>query len=210
MIYIILFVLLGVKLIPFFLDCPSLYFAGQDILIILLLLMMKKADTITRILVSILIGFTSFFVVSEIISIEKAFIASPIITCVIFICLFLSFKGRFAFDKLGNDGYNRLKVQMVVKEPKKMIPLLGAVRFFDPFGSVFFTFMGYKMYFCKNTKKLKLKQFAHNKKYKYFDTQITHDEFFRRYHNMRHEKYNLFKNNCRSIFPNPKDYIKWK
>ena len=210
MIYLILIVILGVKFIPFFLDCPSLYFAGQDFLIILLLYNMKKKDTLTKILAALLIGFTSFFFFCEVLDIQAAFIASPVITFVLLSVLFVSFRGRFSFDKLDTDVYEKSKVQMVVKEPKRIIPLIGAARFFDPFGSVFYTCNGYKMYYCAKTNKLEIKKFAPSKKYKYFDTQITADQFFTRYHQMTNKRYNIIKNNCRSIFPNPKQYVKWK
>ena len=198
--------IVGVKIFPYFFDLPAFYFAGQDIIAILLLSLMIKKKTYIYFIVSFLMAFLSYFIFAEFIGSNKALHAPPIVF-MFFVLIFVFFhRGRFSFDKLKSGIYNPNKVQIYIKKPKGLYAFIGSFMFLCPCGSIAYLYGGYKYSYSRKTKTFTKKRFnPKNINGKIQDTQL-HKNILE---SKIGTKYNLFKNNCRSIFPNFQNYLQW-
>lgn len=206
MIWLVGIMIVGVKIFPYFFDLPAFYFAGNDFIIILLLILITKKKTYTYFVVALLVAFVSYFIAAELLGSTKAFHAPPV-TFIILVLLFVFFiRGRFSFNRLKAGVYNPNKVQIYIKKPKGLYALIGSFMYGCPCGSIAYLYGGYKYSYSRKTKQFTKKRFdVKNINGKIQDTQL-HRKILE---DKIGTKYNVFKNNCRSIFPNFQNYLQW-
>ena len=206
MIWLVGILIIGVKFCPYFFDSPTLYFVGNDFIIILLLVSMIKKKTYTYFLIALLVAFLSYFIAAELLGSDKAFHAPPILFIAFLFCFIFYFRGRYSFDKLKAGVYDPNKVQIYIKKPKGLYALIGSFMYGCPCGSIAYLHGGYKYSYSRKTKRFTKKRFdVKNINGKIQNTQL-HKQIL---DNKIGTKYNVFTNNCRSIFPNFKTYLQW-
>lgn len=106
---------------------------------------------------------------------------------------------KLSWDRVKCDGYNPEIVQVVMVKPKNLITYLGALLWFDPVGSIMYTYKGKIHGFKKRLEYPYYMDYAPRCCVKYKNTNIHPQEFEDKVKRNMKRRFNLFRFNCRHL-----------
>lgn len=149
--------------------------------------------------------FIGFFLLNEFNPYNSGFTGSiPIIAILFFFLLLIVNHEHYSWKRLkGVKQINKDKVYLIVKKPKGIKAYLGVLWYKTPFSSTCYLYNNQVMKYSNKTKKLELKYFPRfipKSNIKLIETDLEDWQFVKRFNELKGKPYNIFTNNCRSIF----------
>jgi len=193
--------------VPYYLNSSELYFLLSNIsFVVIICYSYLKTEKSTLNFALFLVLFEIYLVDSflwacEMIEINDIEAPTYSVIAVILLLIFIAyFKNKWDWKKLPTETYDKNKLQAVYSKPGDFPTLLGSLIYFDPKGSVKYTYGGKVIRFKRGEKFPVLQDFKPKENDKIQTIKGSKEYFYKRYDEIKHKKYNLFSFNCRNLF----------